>query len=548
VTQRQPSRAYIIRRSNPLDRYGAGDIAAELEALHGFERDLAAINRDQLDVQDRLDHRVVGDNIQARRLELRDIRAWATNPQFYGNVISTGLQFVALYEYEPLAERLGHIIARENEVARLLGEAKANITNPAAILVEVGLATLRGTLSFVESDVPKAFEAVNDRGLQQKFAASTAAAATALRAYIGYLETDLKGRAHGDFAIGKANYEAKLRYLEGIDLPVESLLAIAEREIRANQERFREAARRIDRDRTPSEVWDAIRRDHPPAGQLVPAGQKQLETLIAFIAAKRIVTIPPAAPVLVAPTPEFFRWSFASMWNPGPFETQALRSPYYITDVDPSWTREKVEEHLGEFSRSQLWLTSIHEAYPGHYVQALFLKRAHSKVRKASPFGTATLGEGWAHYCEQMMIDEGFGGDDPRLRMAQVKMALLRLCRHYVGLGLHTRGMTVSEGTRFFMDNAYMDELPARREAERGTFDTYWYVCYSLGKLAILKLREDYRRIQGERFALHEFHDRLLECGGAALWVHRQSLIPGDQGRVLDDRPGADGDGVRRGD
>jgi uncharacterized protein (DUF885 family) len=516
-----------------LEHLRANDGTDEMAMLKQLEQELAGIDPKQLNLSSRLDYQLVESNIQFRRLDLDRIRSWQKNPQIYSDIISDGLRWVALYEYDTAENRLRHIIAREREVVRLLDEAKANITNPPQVFIKVGLSSLRGTLSFVESDVPKAFASVKEPKLLADFKQSTAAAA-ALRSYIKCVETDLQPKAQGEFALGKQNFEDKLRHQEGIDIPLETLIAIAEREIKSNQEQFRAAAAKIAPDRSPLEVWNEIKHNHPPAGTLVSEVQKQLDTLIKFINEKRIVTIPKAPPVFVGPTPEFMRWGFGSMFNPGPFETKPLKSPYYITDVDPTWTPEQKEEHLTEFNHPKLWILSIHEAYPGHYVQqGPYLSLASSKVRKAFPFIAYSLNEGWAHYCEQMMVDEGFGTGDPKIRMAQIKEALTRLCRFYVGISLHTRGMTVEEGTKFFMNNAYMEELPARAEAERGTFDPT-YLVYSVGKLEILKLRNDYKKVRGDKFTLQEFHNRLLANGNVPLWVHRQLLIPGDQGKLLD--------------
>src|SRR5262249_28797972 len=410
--------------------------------------------------------------------------------------------------------------------------AKTNIKNPPAVFVKVGLASLKGTQSFIENDIPKAFASVTDPKLIADFKGSTEVASKALAEYIHYVENDLQPRAKGEYAIGSQNYIDKLKFQDGIDLPLDQLLAIAQREISAKQQQFKETAAKIDPTADLETVWTKIKHDHPPAGQLVQEAQKQLDILISYINDHKIVTIPKAAPVLVSPTPGFMRWSFASMWNPGPFEPKDIRSPYYITDVDATWNAQQKEAHLTEFSYPQLWTTSIHEAYPGHYVQGLYVKNAPSKVRKANVFAPGSYVEGWAHYCEQMMIDDGFGNGDPKIRMGQLKDALLRLCRFYVGISLHTRGMTVEQGTDFFMKNAYMEHLPAERETERGTFDPT-YLVYTVGKLEILKLRDDYKQAKGDAFTLQDFHDRLMQGGNAPLWVYRKLMLPKDDGVLL---------------
>ena len=185
----------------------------------------------------------------------------------------------------------------------------------------------------------------------------------------------------------------------------------------------------------------------------------------------RTVSLPASEPVVVAPTPDFYRWSFASMWTPGPFESKPTRAYYYLTDVDPSWPPERQDEHLRDYNFPTLWSISIHEVYPGHFLHYQHLRKVESKVRKSIFFAPASFVEGWAHYCEQMMIEAGFGRQDPTIRLGQLAEALIRLVRFIVGIRLHTEDMSVEQGMRFFRDEAFMEEGSARREAERGTFD-----------------------------------------------------------------------------
>ncbi len=517
-----------------LDSYNGSSVAEELAALSRFESGLTRIEPQRLPPSESLDYALVRNNINLRRVELDHIPMWKKNPGLYSGVISGGLMWLTLYEFAPLETRLRFVVAREREIPRVLREAKENISNPPPVFVKVALEEFEGTLDYVQTDLPKAFAGVQDPALAAEFKASTAVAAKALREYVDYLKSLLRSKPKGDFAIGADNFMDLLRYGEGLDVPLDQLLAIAKREINREQERFHEAAAQINPHADAKEVWERVKRDHPPAGTLVREAQRQLATLIQFIEQQRILTLPKAAPVIVMPTPGFFRQSFASEWNPGPFEKADLPSPYFVTDVKPSWSAKQKEEYLTAMNYASLWLTSIHEAYPGHYVQGASLRHAPSKVRKATPFAPGTYVEGWAHYTEQMMVvEQGFGGNDPKLRMAQTTEALLRLCRFYVGISMHTRGMSVDEGTKFFMHNAYMEELPARLEAERGTYDPT-YLVYSVGKLEILKLREDFRRLKGSEFNLQEFHDRLLQGGNAPIWVYRRLLLGDrDDGKVL---------------
>ena len=515
-----------------LEDYSTPAIGSEIAAIKTFQSRLQKIPPLELPLSDTYDYQILSHNMNARLLELEQIKSYERNPQFYNDPISTGLLQLAMFEYAPADARLRQVIAKETLVGRLLDSARSNIRKPPAVFLKVAIESFKGTLSFVQSDLPKAFASVTDAKLQAEFTKSTKSAADAIAKYVKHLE-QTKPDPEATFAIGKQYYEAKLKYDEGIEIPVDTLLKIADRELSKTQDDFRKTAKLIDPKRDPMSVWADVQRDHPKAGTLVQEAQKQLDALVKFIQVKKIVTLPPAAAPVVAPTPDFMRWSSASMWTPGPFERVNLPARYLITDVDPKWTEKQKEEYLASINYPQLWTTSIHEVYPGHFVQGVFLKQVSSAVRKDAALAPNSFVEGWAHYTEQMMIDEGFGGGDPKIRMGQLADALLRLCRFEVGIREHTRGMTVDQGTRFFMDNGYMGETPSRIEAERGTFDPT-YLVYTVGKLAILKLRDDFKRDRKEQFTLQEFHDRLLSNGNAPLWVHRQMLLPGDKGKLIE--------------
>jgi len=515
-----------------LEDYSGQAISAEASAIKGFQARLEKIPPLELPMSDTFDYQILASNMNARLLELEQIKSYEHNPQVYNDTLSNALLQLAIFEHAPAETRLRCVIAKELLVPRFLDSARANLRKPPAIFVKVAIESFKGTLSFVQTDLPRAFASVKDSKLQAEFKKSTKTASEAITKYAKRLE-ETKPDPMTKFAIGKQNYEAKLKYEEGIEIPVDTLLRIAERELSKTQEDFRKTAARIDPKRNTMGVWADVQRDHPKAGALVADAQKQLDSLVKFIQDRKIVTLPAAEPPVVSPTPDFMRWSTASMWTPGPSERRPLPARYFITDVDPKWTDKQKEEYLGSINYPQLWTTSIHEVYPGHFVQGTYLKQVTSPVRKVWSIAPGSFVEGWAHYTEQMMIDEGFGGGDPKIRMGQLADALLRLCRFVVGIREHTRGMTVDQGTRFFMDNGYMGETPSRIEAERGTFDPT-YLVYTVGKLAILKLRDDYKRDRGAQFSLQEFHDRLLSIGNAPLWVHRKMLLPGDQGKLIE--------------
>ena len=402
----------------------------------------------------------------------------------------------------------------------------------AGIFVKIGLETWRGVLSFIERDLPRAFSSLDDLHLLSDLADASTEATNAVGGYIEYLERELAPRAKASFRLGRANFEQKLKLEEGIDLSVERLLAIAERELHDTQEQFRAVAGRLNGG-DPLTAWREAKEEHPSAGELLNVAREQVSELYTFLERNALVSMPQAEPVVVAPSPEFYRWAFASMWTAGPFETKPSRAYYYITDVDRSWPPERQNEHLRDFNYPTLWNISIHEVYPGHFTHYQHLRQVDSKVRKSTFFSSASFVEGWAHYCEQMMIEAGFRRGDARLKLGQLAESLVRLARFIVAIRLHTEDLSVEQGMRFFRDEAFLEEATARREAERGTFDPT-YLVYSVGKLMMLKLRNDYKEQQGGKFSLRTFHDTVLGQGTAPFWAHRRLLLQDATGAVLE--------------
>jgi uncharacterized protein (DUF885 family) len=522
----------IYAWNGQLEDYSSQGIASEIAAIKKFQSRLEKIPPLSLDLSQVFDYQIVASSIRSRLLELEQIKSYERNPQVYNDAISNGLLQIAMFEYAPLDSRLRHIIAKQKHVPRLVDSARDNVEGLPPVFHKVALDSFRGTLSFIEKDLPRVFAPVQDAKLQSEFKKSTRSAAQAIAKYIKRLEKTAPDSAI-PFAIGKESYEAKLKYDEGIDVPLDTLLKIARREIQRTKEDFQRAAAEIDAKRDTGAVWAEVRGDHPKAGTLVQEAQKQLDTIARFLDEKQLVMLPEGPRPVVAETPAFMRWATASMWTPGPFEGRRLPASYLITDVDPEWTDRQKEEYLSLFNYPQLWSTTIHEVYPGHFVQGTLLRQVQSQARRTWALAPASFVEGWAHYAEQMMIEEGFGAGDPKMMMGHLADALLRLCRVVVGIRMHTDGMTVPQATRFFVENAFMGTTPAQIEAERAAFDPTCIV-YSIGKLAILKLRDDYKRYRKDGYSLREFHDRLLSNGLAPIWVHRQMMMPGDRGKLIE--------------
>ena len=515
-----------------LEDYSRHALEQHTRALSGFARRLQEINPDDLTPVERAEQPMVGDNIHGRMFELERARTWERNPQLYADTLCSSLAGQVVFSHAPLPERARRVLSKLRQTSRLVQAARDNIKDPPGIFVKVGLETFRGALKFIHEDLPKAFSALDDMHLLGDLADASTEATQAISSYVQYLEEELAPNARGSFRLGREMFERKLKLDEGITFDVDRLLTIATRELKATQEEFKAIAGRLDGG-DPVAAWKKAKEDHPAPGTLAQAAQEQLDELMTFVDRNGIISRPSAEPVLVAPTPDFYRWSFASMWVPGPFEQKPTQAYYYLTDADPSWSAERQEEHLRDFNYPTLWAISIHEVFPGHFLHFQHLRRVESKVRKSIMFSPNSFVEGWAHYCEQMMIEAGFRRNDDTLRLGQLAEALIRLARFIVSIRLHAEDMSVEQGMRFFRDEAFLEEGTARREAERGTFDPT-YLVYSVGKLMLLKLRKDYKDQQGSKYSQRAFHDQLLGNGTATFAVHRQLMLGDSMGDLLE--------------
>jgi uncharacterized protein (DUF885 family) len=514
-----------------LESRSSSAVAREVRRLRATLQALMRIWPGALTEDARLDYQVLVSHAQAQLLELEDVRMWQRDPNLYNRLAASSIDNILKRNYAPIEQRLEAFLRREQAIQRLLSEARANLDNPPRIYTEMAIAQTRGSLDYFSRVVPQMIERAAFGRLsaarRAEVVSSNEATVAALSAFADWLERDLLPRSSGDFAIGAERFRRKLLYEEMVATPLSQLLLNGERELRRTQDEMRAVAEEIAPGRGISYALRQLAQDHPTADGLVGDARAELNRIRAFVRTQNILTPPEQENLTVAETPAYARsLSFASMDTPGPFERVATEAYYYLTPPDPNWNERQREEHLSHYNRYSLQITSIHEAFPGHYYQLLKLRQQPSRIRTA--FGAASFVEGWAHYCEQMMLDEGFGGNNPRLRLAQLDAALLRLCRYVVGLRLHTEGMSYTEAVDFFMREGYQERVNAEREARRGTVDPT-YLVYTLGKMEIMKLREDWRARVGPSFNLGQFHDRLLSYGMPPLRLIRQAML-GDAG------------------
>lgn len=502
-----------------LEDYSKAAIAARVEALKRAEREFAALAEDP-------DRDLILNSIRDALLDLREVRTWEKNPDMYSSGVTDSIFVIMSRNFAPAAERLESVIARERQFPALFAAARANLKNPPRIYTQVAIEQLPGIVSFFENDVPKAFRDLTGAKLLAEFQESNKTAIDTLSSYQTFLKNDLLPRSHGDFRLGRDRYRKELLYEEIVDTPLDKLLEIGMADLRRNQRAFAETAAKIDPSKTPQQILDEVTRDHPPPDRLLQSFRDVLGGLEDYIIAHHIITIPSPVLPIVEETPPFMRaLTTASMDTPGPYEKVAKEAFFNVTLPEASWTPQQVEEHMEGFNRGTIISTAIHEAYPGHYVQFLWMQNVSSKVRKLLTANTNV--EGWAHYCEQMMLDEGYGNGDLKLRLGQLQDALLRDARYIVGIEMHTGHMTYDQGIDFFVREGYQSRINAERETKRGTSNpTYLY--YTLGKLEILKLREDYRKMLGSAFTLEEFHDRFMREGGPPIKIVRKAMLGND--------------------
>jgi uncharacterized protein (DUF885 family) len=508
-------------------------LEGELWRLKRFDELLARVREKNLPPADRLDHRLLQATIRSEIFWFERARSYTRNPMTYAQAIDL-TQYVKR-DYTPLTNRVRSMIAIEKQTPLLFSAARVNLERvlPRAF-VETAIDVAEGHVAFLEKDLPIAVEPVRDATLRAEFEAANRIALNELQGFIAWLRKERLPQSDNSYPLGVENYRNFLRLTEQVDLTPEQLLELGMRELKAEQQRFAEAAHRIDPGKHPHEVFKAIQKEHPGAEQLLPDTRKNLEAIRQFVIARRLVTIPSDVRVRVEETPPpFRRTSFASMDSPGVFETNATEAYYYVTPTEPDWPEKQKEEWLTAFNYYTTDIVTIHEAYPGHYVQFLALKDSRAG-RLAKIFSSYAFVEGWAHYTEQMLLDEGFGAPQSpsreeqlraaKYRLAQSDEALLRLCRLVASIRMHTQAMTVEEATKFFRENCYYEEKTARQEAVRGTFDP-GYLNYTLGKLMILKLRADWQAQEGARFSLQGFHDELLRHGAPPVPLLRERML-----------------------
>ena len=515
-----------------LEDYSRAGVDTEIAALHAFEKRVEAVNPAGLGEALAADRELVLSNIRGALLTLETIRPWEKNPDTYSGGISNSVYVIMIRKFSSPDDRLRSVVSREEKMPAVFAAARANLKNPPRIYTEIALEQLPGIISFFQNDVPAAFAGATDPALKAEFAKSNAAVIAGLQSYADWLKSDLLSRSNGDFRIGADTFSKKLLYDEMVDTPLDRLLEIGWANLRKNQAEFNRVAKELEPAKAPADVLAELAAMHPTPDKLLQSFRDTFDGLIAFIQTKHIITIPSDVRPTLQETPPFMRaTTFASMDTPGPFEKVATEAYFNVTLPGPHDTPEEIEGRMASFNIGTIVSTSTHEAYPGHYIQFLWVNRAPTKVRML--LGASSNAEGWAHYCEQMMLDEGYGqpgtgAKDAReakfIRLGQLQDALLRNARFIVGIEMHRGKMTFDQAAEFFVKEGFQSKQVGLVETKRGTADpTYLY--YTLGKLEILKLREDVMKKEGSAFSLEQFHNNFMKQGFPPIKIVRQAML-----------------------
>lgn len=511
-----------------LSDLSKGSINHELDRLKEYDQKLSAIDTSDLSEKIFYDYQILKNAIKTEIFNIEDIGAYTKNPMNYAGIIDVNVYIKR--NFAPIEERVRAIMAIEDQAPQQFEYAKTNLEDSLAKpYIETAIQIAKGSAAFLGADLIVALKDVKNDTLMASFKVSNKKAIDAINTFVTYLEKEKLPRAHSHYAIGRENYRKMLLYNEGITLSPERILEIGMEELKKEQESFNSAARIINPGKKPVDVYNDLENEHPTAANLLPDARKTMDSIRQYVIDRKIVKIPSAVRVQVKETPQYAReTSTASMDTPGPFETKATDAYYYITPVEAKWTPTQQEDWLRQFNYYTTDVVTIHEAYPGHYTQALHLN-ASSATKIEKIFSSYAFVEGWAHYCEKMMLDEGYGnnGDSiqaAKFRLAQSGDALLRLCRLCVSVKTHCQGMSVDDATKFLMTNWYQGDKPSRQEALRGTFDP-GYLYYTIGKLEILKLRADYQKQEGTSFSLQKFHDLMLDNGMPPIKLLRELLL-----------------------
>jgi uncharacterized protein (DUF885 family) len=530
----QGTAAGFHQYDNKVEDFSAANVNRRIATLHSLQSQLDSIRTTQLALDDSIDAAMIDGAIKSELQDEEELANWKKNPMGYVGLPGNAVDLLMKRNFAAPADRLKSVTARLRGVPAVLTAMRQNVVNPPREFTDLADRIAGGSVGFFKGDVATWAKgaAGSDSSALREFTQVNDSVVASMQSAADWLKGTLMPRSKGKFAIGAKAFADKLRYDEMVDIPLARLLEIGEAQLDKDYKAFVATAQEVAPGKTPAQAMATLEADHPTAANLIPSAKSTVEGLRQFLIDHKIVDIPSAVRPMVTETPPYARsGSFASMDTPGAYETKATEAFYYVTPPEKDWDANHVEEHLRLFNKSVMNIITVHEVFPGHFLQFVYAPQFPTKTRKL--LGAASNAEGWAHYGEQMMVEEGFGNNDPKTRLAQLSEALLRDCRWVVGMKEHTQGMSVQAGaTNYFTKKCFQQPANAYEEARRGAYNpTYLY--YTLGKLQIYKLRSDYQKARGANYSLREFHDAFVKQGFPPIKMVRRVLLPNDTSSVL---------------
>lgn len=513
-----------------LEDLSRAALETHTRALAGFCRRLSQISPEGLAPAEQIDHRVVGAALDGYLFELERVRSWDRSPLFYAQVVSRALASLTYQSSISESDRARRLLSRLRQVPRLTKSCQDNVREPAGILVKLGLEAWRGLRTFLERDLPREFGALDDLHLLGDLADATNEATEAISACLEHFEA-VAPKAKASFRLGADVIEHSVRVVEGLGVSAEKLVELGLVWLSQAQEQFRETAATLGKGE-PQDVWRQARADHAPEPRVLAGAASLLEELQGHLNKQTLVAAS-EQPILLRPAPDFDRWNRMSVWLPGPFEARPGRARLAVAMPDSSWPAERLEEYRLDLATPVQRTLLAREGAPGRLTQMAAAALLESKVRKSTLLASRTFVDGWAHYSEAALIDQGFRRQDAATRLAQQAETLVCLARLVIAIRLHADDMSVEQGVRFFREEAYLEEATARREAERCVFDP-GSMFQAVGRRLLQRLRGEYLEQQGERTSIRAFHDAVLRQGSVPIWAHRRLLV-NDHGPVTFD-------------
>lgn len=530
----QGTAAGFHQYDDKVEDLSAATMQRRIATLHWLQGQLDSIRSPQLALDDSIDAAIIDGAIKSELQDEEELANWKKNPMPYVGLPGNAVDLLMKRNFALPSARLKSVTARLRGVPAVLNEMRENVVNPPKEFTELAIRIAGGSVGFFNGDVATWAKgaAGSDSAALREFTQVNDSVVASMQSAADWLKGTLLPKSRGKYAIGAKAFADKLRYDEMVDIPLGSLLAIGEAQLDKDYKAFVATAQDVAPGKTPAEAMATLETEHPTAADLIPSAKSTVEGLRQFLIDHKIVDIPSEVRPIVTETPPYARsGSFASMDTPGAYEMKATEAFYYVTPPEKDWDAKHVEEHLRLYNKSVMNIITVHEVFPGHFLQFVYAPQFPTKTRKL--LYASSNAEGWAHYGEQMMVEEGFGNHDPKTRLAQLSEALLRDCRWVVGMKEHTQGMSVQEGaTNYFTKKCFQQPANAYEEARRGAYNpTYLY--YTLGKLEIYKLRADYQKARGANYSLREFHDAFVKQGGIPIRMVRRLLLPNDTSGVL---------------